>query len=45
MTKISRRMLGLFALGGLAAPSLVRAQAAPARNMSSFAMQHWQDHF
>ena len=27
MTKISRRMLGLFALGGLAAPSLVRAQA------------------
>ncbi|MFC3631603.1 L,D-transpeptidase [Paracoccus sp. SY] len=45
MTKISRRTLGLIALGGLAAPSLVRAQAGPARNMSSFAMQHWQDHF
>ena len=40
-----RRTLGLIALGGLAAPSLVRAQAAPARNMSSFTMQHWQDHF
>lgn len=45
MTKISRRTLGLIALGGLAAPSLVRARAGPARNMSSFAMQHWQDHF
>ncbi|QIR84933.1 L,D-transpeptidase family protein [Paracoccus sp. AK26] len=45
MTTISRRTLGLIALGGLAAPSLARAQAGPARNMSSFAMQHWQDHF
>lgn len=40
-----RRTLGLIAMGGLAAPALARAQAAPARNMSSFTMQRWQDHF
>ncbi len=45
MTKISRRTLGLIALGGLAAPAVARAQTGPARNMSSFAMQRWQDHF
>lgn len=46
MTGLSRRRtLGLIAFGGLAMPAIARAQAAPARNISSFTMQHWQDHF
>ena len=46
MTGLSRRRtLGLIAFGGLAMPAIARAQAAPTRNISSFTMQHWQDHF
>ncbi|TBN37517.1 L,D-transpeptidase [Paracoccus subflavus] len=46
MTILSRRRtLGLIALAGLAAPAVARAQADPQRNLSSFTMQNWQDHF
>lgn len=46
MTGLSRRRtLGLIAFGGLAMPAIARGRAAPARNISSFTMQHWQDHF
>ena len=41
-----RRALGLgFVAVGLAMPAVVRAQTSPRRNVSSFKMQHWQDHF
>uniref|UniRef100_UPI003ADB13C3 L,D-transpeptidase n=1 Tax=Paracoccus sp. T5 TaxID=3402161 RepID=UPI003ADB13C3 len=46
MTMVSRRrMIGLITAGGLAAPVLARAQSAADRNISSFTMQRWQDHF
>lgn len=48
MSDLNRRRtlkLGLLALGGLATPTVLRAQQAPARNISSFRMQRWQDHF
>lgn len=46
MTGLSRRRtLGLIAFGGLAMPAIARAQTTPDRNISSFTMQKWQDHF
>ncbi|SEO16701.1 L,D-transpeptidase catalytic domain [Paracoccus alcaliphilus] len=48
MSDINRRRalgLGVIAVGGLAMPSILRAQEGPRHNISSFTMQDWRDHF
>ena len=41
----TKRTFMIGAAATLASPMLVRAQAAPTRNASSFVTQQWQDHF
>lgn len=48
MSDINRRRalgLGVIAVGGLAMPAVLCAQKGPRRNIRSFTMQRWQDHF
>ncbi len=47
-TPLTRRAAltsGLAIMGGFAMPALLRAQEASRNNVSSFSIQHWQDHF
>lgn len=48
LTRRGALMSGIAMAGSLAAPAILRAQAAPTtnrRNISSFSTQNWQDHF
>lgn len=44
-TSLTRRAAILSGLAGLATPTVIRAEEPVRRNLSSFAVQRWQDHF